>query len=1338
MSERDLGHTPNPEGIRRLHELQRKNGKEIVPGNDGEFVQGELIDDEVPSDAGREFVGATAYRPEQEGTYRKSGDDLAFATDKIGGNAQSNFDDGHVGTHSAHKPHPSDGTNSTAQLVQWRGSDTTDTNKDVMSHHGSHKTDTSGHNVPGKQLVPHRQQGTDLVPLQEAEAEKEPNHPHGQELTETGESKDKRLVFAVSGLSEGVESAAAYEVGQKEFDEMMAKPGNWLRRMGRGIVKGNILREAIRYTNRNKAANRIAETGRLHDMSEADWQQVSAESIQRVLDDEGTGEYMNQHEESRESLDGAKGAGIKSVVNRLVTEYVSGNLSAADLQEGARREFAQLATQDAETAGLIGAGNVYMSNILDIAEAVKGQITHERGIKDVLDQIDYVSARVNTDVNTEAKANRFQKFLDRNPLNLPAFATAGLAIWYGVGAYAAKTAVGKATRLATVGVGSAGIAYFQEKARLTHERAQVGREVAAGESVDGTERRQRLAETLYDMKDASIMMEAMRSSLDSDGKYTITDQTGFDKLFTAAVDTTSRYDLSAREKADFIRFDGGRENIAAQRREFLAERFRAKAALRRYYNDQRAANPSYAGGLDFDAFYDNATDGMQHALMLNMDKQDTEYKSVSRHYALKRAGQALMWGMVLGTAMQEGVALASDNQQGVIEGMAGWNDDAAHDTVLETGREWIMQPFHDQETDLAGYNALTDHIQVDENLTLTTSAAGIATITGPNGMHLEVPMNADGTMTADAINRLHSAGIAYSDTPSHIPGETEVVDSRVSVKEFMENNGTKVHRQWFDNDTPAPKFDLNELRLDLETDKHGNFLYNAGRMLKGDSFHNGRVSGMDMGDNMKLLISPTKGTQSEPFVIDVDSHGQAIIPKDSPIAQLFEMKNGKPEFKGAYAEWAQVDGTRADGSLNVTMLATDVGNNEHISSFVEQVKKTSSTTVHDIKLTLVDKAAFADLGPAHDAGDVKVDFVPIIGRGGLRRNRPGEDSNTASPDKNNTSGNTVAVSGNAEKSKEKKKKQDIVVPPVPPAPAELTGGGAASNTSSSRYEKFLDSLGGSDKSEEPSKKHDKDRHNKKKQEPESDSSSERPGRQFRRSFAEGAHQARKAFREAYARGRQESRSKAEARRQQHNDHRARFEERRKAAEAEDAANRAAQEEARRRQQNEAREKAEQAARQRAADQEQEARQQQADREARERQEAENARRSQQKRDAQNRAERESEQQRPRQNSQPRKSDQEKNTNSQTKEQTPVQEAQNGNSYREATRNHNAAVKHRDYWEQKVREFESAGTNISDPDFEYAKIRHMNSVVEVARYRREMIRLMREAQGESEVSREQAA
>ena len=76
---------------------------------------------------------------------------------------------------------------------------------------------------------------------------------------------------------------------------------------------------------------------------------------------------------------------------------------------------------------------------------------------------------------------------------------------------------------------------------------------------------------------------------------------------------------------------------------------------------------------------------------------------------------------------------------------------------------------------------------------------------------------------------------------------------------------------------------------------------------------------------MKLLISPEKGVQSTPIMLDVDAHGQVIIPHDSPATQFFEMRGGRPVFMGAYAEMAQVDGTAADGGLDVTMLATHVG-----------------------------------------------------------------------------------------------------------------------------------------------------------------------------------------------------------------------------------------------------------------------------------------------------------------------------------------------------------------------------------------------------------------------------
>ena len=74
-------------------------------------------------------------------------------------------------------------------------------------------------------------------------------------------------------------------------------------------------------------AGAIEDTGRLDDMTVDQWRQVEAEGIQRVIDDEGTNELVNQRDgERRDALTEQEDGEVRGLMNRLLTDYVNGSI----------------------------------------------------------------------------------------------------------------------------------------------------------------------------------------------------------------------------------------------------------------------------------------------------------------------------------------------------------------------------------------------------------------------------------------------------------------------------------------------------------------------------------------------------------------------------------------------------------------------------------------------------------------------------------------------------------------------------------------------------------------------------------------------------------------------------------------------------------------------------------------------------------------------------------------------------------------------------------------------------------------------------------------------------
>lgn len=783
---------------------------------------------------------------------------------------------------------------------------------------------------------------------------------------------NEKITLVVGGLADGVERNVIRETAQREFDISMAQGGGRLRRFARGIVKGNYLRELSLLRERRHAAADIAETGRLAGMSDDEWHHVTAESIQRVLDDDGSHELIDEHAgESREQLSGERGAEIKSLVNSMITGYVNGEISRDAIQEETRRRLADLARDSADAAELMGAGNVYMTNIADIAETVRSQMSHERGLQDILDRVEVISAKINTDVHGEARATKFEQILDKMPVNA-AWVSTGLAVAYGVGVGFGKSLASKATRFGIVGAGSGVMSYFQEKSRLAHERAQVGREAAIGENVDGTERRQHLAETLYDMKDASLLSEAMRALQNDEGAYEVTDQSSFDALLAATLDASARMDVSATTKADHIRFSS-RENIPAERRALMTERFRARSALRNYYESNIAQDPNFAEGEDFETFFDQSSAAMQEGLLENQSEQDSSYQKMSRRYAMRSALKGMIFGAVLGEVIQEGTAFVNTDVKGAFE-----NSHESTETLLSAGWRLVAgqfdhaAPAHEvASTITSGYN------QLDLGSGLSYDNG---TLAGPDGLKVEgLSMGPQGFDDA-SIAKLHTAGVEYGDTVNHI-NEITHAPQTIDTGTYMQQHGQPVERSWFDNDTAA--FDKNELRADMQVNDEGQYVISAGRMIQGDSYHDGQVGNVDY-SHMKVLLSPTIETQATPLVLDMDAQGHVIIPKGSVAEQWFEKgSDGTPVYKGAYAEIAQ-----SNGNGQYEMFATVEGRGDAIPSVTDQIEKTTSIEMHHTSLFYTPEAPDIEVPPV----------ISVASREGLRRTGEGGASSDSSPD----------------------------------------------------------------------------------------------------------------------------------------------------------------------------------------------------------------------------------------------------------------------------------------------------------------------------------------------------
>lgn len=243
-------------------------------------------------------------------------------------------------------------------------------------------------------------------------------------------------------------------------------------------------------------------------------------------------------------------------------------------------------------------------------------------------------------------------------------------------------------------------------------------------------------------------------------------------------------------------------------------------------------------------------------------------------------------------------------------------------------------------TETLGYNKVT----LPEEFKLHQLAPGKFEILNPDGSKAHnVSLNFDGSFDDQTIASLRAAGINPSVSTNTIIETTTVTKgSPLDIIKDHLGETKHVHRQlWAANNTPAPRFDLNELRADAAGtngswfNEHGDVVIDISRMKPDGSFQGAyHVNPLDLAAQGKLSlgVSVSQDTQGTPFNFPIktmpDGRVIAVIPKSSVVNQLFEMKGGKRVFNGRVFEVLHNTGqVNPNGSENVVPLASLPGDN---------------------------------------------------------------------------------------------------------------------------------------------------------------------------------------------------------------------------------------------------------------------------------------------------------------------------------------------------------------------------------------------------------------------------
>ncbi len=926
--------------------------------------------------------------------------------------------------------------------------------------------------------------------LQQHELEGNPSQPH-DELTaglrpkelESGRpsEEDDRIQLVVSGVTGKAERQSVLVSAEKEFDRGSAAKGGRFKKFLRNIVRHDLGREFLMFRGRKKAQDTIEETHRLYDMGEEEWQTLSAESIQRVLDDRQVGEMMDINAgESQKKLETNEGQAIRSVINGLVAEYVNnydGNYDTDEgkqsLQQEMRRQLAELAKDNPEVQGLLGEGEAYMSNITDIAEAVRQRVDHEHGVDEVLKKVDLITARLDPGARTVLRETKTTKAFDAiakmGGLNGTVIAS-GAAILYGAAVVGGKFGL-KWGAKAGLGIPIAGslmagaISAFQEKSRLAHESTQVQREEELGyKGAKETKRRTELKDLLNNMTNATVLAEALRQHKqgeEGNEQYEVSDA-NFNELLLAAVGASARRDLSSEKERAFVSYSGETEaENAAERRALFLETVRARSALRRHYETEGLAGKN--GGIDFDEFYETRKYSFQESLLREAANKDEQYASYSTKRALLKGAMTTGAGLLIGAGISEASSYVSDEIKGLGEAIGNTNFGASAKTVLAATYDTIKSHF----SAIGNIPQVTsptfvDHslpsggnLHIDDKLNFVDHGSTVS-VEGPNGIHIDgLEKDPNGTLTHAAQDKLKAAGIQYGESTREVPVKGGGVEHQ-KVNAYAREHGTKVDRSWWDNNTGrtyegSPYL---EQSLQLSQDAKGNFVYSMKINEDAIAFHGKENANLKSG-TFKMAFSLTKESQSTPVIVDMERHGdtlRAVIKPNNPLHSLFTAhENGHDaDFKGKYAELVQKMGDRDhDGRLDIRALATDTGPG---SVKTLDVPADGEKLVGDMTMYLKDERIMP-LADLSDTGEPMTLYIYPPYRTGLR-----EADNEESPRDGVNSPAPVppANSGGPSTELEVRPRSDEVPPPTLPAQDGGNEGAPQDETNNVRNVNFTD------------------------------------------------------------------------------------------------------------------------------------------------------------------------------------------------------------------------------------------------------------------------------------------
>jgi hypothetical protein len=859
--------------------------------------------------------------------------------------------------------------------------------------------------------VPYRPPEEDIIDAEVIESSDELGTvftPRAIEPTSAAPSAPIRVAFI--DQSADARQAARDEADRRLTEELST--GSKVSKFFKGIWKGNIVKDyyRLKYTREAEAHIATENSTLAYEATGDRAAQAKLATVERF-----TSEYENMvHEDAGERKEVVDAnAEIALGIKQLIKRSIENNWSDEVLGEERTRLFN--AYRETHGDEFIGEGLVMADGLLAARAATLGAIEHGESIDTVLENMQIIFGESRSGVRGEAHLNMVDRAIDKlnktkiGSLVGPEVVATTATIAASLLRMGSQRALSAAAMTLLPGLGAGVWAGLRENRRVKEERAQHSRESAMGKEFgEDDKRRVEMDATRYESARAEELTILLREHFGEDVKLSNADS--FQSLLDTLAATQTRVKLSDTRKIDLISYSAP-DAVEEERLALDLALAEAKTVA-----DQRLTPEiRQALGIDDTADLQSILDQRSEAFIEQTegdisDKNKAFNKLKTRRVAVA-VGVGVLTGVTLGLGAQELNAALSDNTQGLVEQLWHAHNDlyqgAEHQTVLaglvngDHGQTTMLHHGPDstfvQHTIGEGksvYDVSSDH-------DLVTNGDNTVSLVDPTG-HATVdrlPLAADGSLPQPSIDTLHQHGMTVLDkTSTHdIVGQKTVP---VGTQQYVEKHGVSItHDLWYDNNTPAPVFDRDELDLQWSGNDglaaNGGYSLNVTNMTPDGSFTGDQsVNWVEQAQQgtLKLAVSGSVDSQGSVLMVDIRPDGTIDIPAGSPAAHFFANENGHAVFNGGYAEVVQTTGVDPQGVEHIRPLATLVGNDTVPT--VPDVITTHTPEVHH-DYTIVSNGydtpevipSFTEMAPV----------IPVISRRSMEPARVGSTLERPSP-----------------------------------------------------------------------------------------------------------------------------------------------------------------------------------------------------------------------------------------------------------------------------------------------------------------------------------------------------